>query len=144
MSMSRWLWGLLITLGIGAGAIATPALADNPAATIPPGTVITMQNWQQYKQFFTEGVQGFFEGKWFWKMPSDLEIHVAATHVYPLPKPFIEANEKYGGQARLVKQSDGRWKLENYVAGFPFPDPSGPNKALEIAANVTYRIQGYM
>jgi len=44
----------------------------------------------------------------------------------------------------LVKQSDGRYKLDNYVAGYPFPNPSGPDKGTEIAANITYRLQGYL
>jgi hypothetical protein len=44
----------------------------------------------------------------------------------------------------LTKQPDGRYKLENYVAGLPFPNPSGPDKGTEIAANITYRMQGYL
>ncbi|MGH7932416.1 MAG: DUF1329 domain-containing protein, partial [Candidatus Binataceae bacterium] len=116
------------------------ALADcNPA----PGTVITKQNWSQYKDCFSDGVNYLWAGTGFWKMPDDAEIHVAAGKQYTLPKAFMEANERYGGQARLTKQADGRYRLENYVAGFPFPNPSGPQKALEIAANVTYRMQGY-
>ena len=43
-----------------------------------------------------------------------------------------------------MKQADGRYKLENYIAGNPFPNPSGPDKGTEIAANVTYRLQGYL
>jgi hypothetical protein len=61
-----------------------------------------------------------------------------------LPKPYVEATEKYGGQARLTLQADGRYRLENYIAGVPFPNPSGPNKGTAIAANVTYRMQGYL
>jgi len=124
--------------------MSVPVGIAHAQSTIPPGTVITKQNWRQYKDFFSEGVQTFWEGNGFWKMPDDVEIHVVRTRVYPLPKPFVEANEKYGGQTRLLTQADGRWRLENYVAGFPFPNPSGPNKALEIAADVTYRVQGYV
>jgi hypothetical protein len=141
MRISRWLVTLLLALGFGASAAAAPALADcNPK----PGTVISMSNWQQYKDCFSDGVQTFWQGSGFWKMPQDVELHVVAPHVWTLPKPYIEANEKYGGQARLVKQADGRYKLENYVGGFPFPNPSGPEKGTEIAANVTYRMQGYI
>ena len=32
---------------------------------IPAGTKITMQNWQQYKQFMPEGMVALFEGKYF-------------------------------------------------------------------------------
>jgi hypothetical protein len=77
-------------------------------------------------------------------MPDDVEIHVGQQHSWTLPKPFIEASEKYGGQTRLVKQPDGRYRLDNYVAGYPFPKPDGPDKGTEIAANITYRFQGYL
>ena len=43
-------------------------LAQETAAeqtAIPPGTKITMQNWQQYKQFMPEGMVALFEGKYF-------------------------------------------------------------------------------
>ncbi|MGH8012534.1 MAG: DUF1329 domain-containing protein [Candidatus Binataceae bacterium] len=139
MDVSRGLRIILIALCLAMLPGAAAMAECNPK----PGTVITKQNWQQYKDCFSDGVNYFWEGAGFWKMPDDVEIHVGAPHQFILPKPFVEANEKYGGQARLVKQPDGRYKLENYVAGFPFPTPSGPQKGLEIAANVTYRMQGY-
>jgi hypothetical protein len=40
-------------------------------------------------------------------MPDDIEIQVVPTKVYPLPKAFVDANEKYEGRTRLVKQADG-------------------------------------
>jgi Protein of unknown function (DUF1329) len=113
------------------------------ACSVTPGTVITTRNWTTYQDCFSVGEQYFWKGTGFWKMPDDVEIHVGKQHTWSLPKPYIEANEKYGGQARLVKQADGRYRLENYIAGFPFPAPSGPDKAAEIAANVTYRFAGY-
>jgi hypothetical protein len=133
---------LVVAMGIVAGlACGTPmVLAD---CTVTPGTVITNQNWSTYKDCFSEGVQYFWQGAGFWKMPDDVEIHVGAPHTWNLPKPYVEANEKYGGQARLEKQADGRYRLVNYIGGFPFPDPSGPEKGTEIAANVTYRFGGY-
>jgi hypothetical protein len=109
-----------------------------------PGTVITMANWQQYKDCFSDGVQAFFSGGEFWKMPDDVEIHVGPQHQWSLPKPYVEATEKYGSQTRLIKEADGRYRLDNYVAGTPFPNPSGPEKGTEIMANVTYRMQGQM
>jgi len=145
MRMSRSLGTLLIALCVGAVAPSATALAQGgEAQTIPPGTVITKQNWRQYQQFFSDGEKYFWEGQGFWKMPDDVEIHVGQPHHFTLPPPFVEANEKYGGQTRLVKMPDGRFKLENYVAGFPFPNPSGPDIGTEIAANVTYRLQGEM
>src|SRR6266436_116969 len=131
----------LVAISLGFTASVPPVFAD---CNVSPGTVITKANWQQYKDCFSDGVQAFWRGTYFWKMPDDVEIRVGTQHTWTLPKPFIEASEKYGGQTRLVKQPDGRYKLENYVAGYPFPNPSGPDKGTEIAANITYRLQGYL
>lgn len=121
--------------------IPLQALAD---CTPDPGTVIQQSNWQKYKDCFSDGEQYFWQGSGFWKMPDDAEVRVGQPHHWQLPKPYVEATEKYGGQARLALQSDGRYRLENYIAGVPFPNPSGANKGTEIAANVTYRMQGYL
>jgi uncharacterized protein DUF1329 len=131
--------GLLLVICFGFLAPAL-ALAD---CDVKPGTVITKQNWMQYKDCFTYGEQRLWQGDMFWKMPDDVEIHVGQEHQWTLPKPYVEATEKYGGQTRLVKASDGRYRLENYVAGLPFPNPSEPDKGTKIAANVTYKMQGY-
>ncbi len=137
IGQKRW-----VTLfGVGFMILALPllALAD---CNVTPGTVITKQNWTQYKDCFSEGVQHFWQGDLFWKMPDDVQIKVGPQHNFTLPKPYVEATEKYGGQTRLVKQPDGRYRLENYVAGLPFPNPSGPDKGTEIMANDTYKMQG--
>jgi hypothetical protein len=131
--------GLLLVICLGFLAPAL-ALAD---CDVKPGTVITKQNWTQYKDCFSFGEQRLWQGDMFWKMPEDAEIHVGAPHQWSLPKPYVEATEKYGGQTRLVKQPGGLYKLENYVAGLPFPNPSEPDKGTKIAANVTYKMQGY-
>ena len=128
---------LAICLGILAPAVA---LAD---CNVKPGTVINKQNWMQYKDCFTYGEQRLWQGDMFWKMPEDAEIHVGKQHSWTLPKPYVEATEKYGAQTRLAKQPNGLYKLENYVAGLPFPNPSEPDKGTKIAANVTYKMQGY-
>lgn len=140
MAISRSRLVLLVAVLLGLAAAPVSALAD---CKVTPGTVITKANWMQYKDCFTNGEQAFWQGTYFWKMPDDVEIHVGKQHSWTLPKPFVEATEKYGGQTRLEKQPDGRYRLANYVAGTPFPNPSGPLKGTEIMANVTYRMQGY-
>jgi hypothetical protein len=109
--------------------------------TIPPGTKITMQNWQQYKQFMPVGMIAFFEGKYYWKMPSDIEIDVAPTINHNLPKAFVETTEKYASQTRVVHRSDGRMDIANYVAGWPFPlTPSlkDPDAGYKILADIWF------
>src|SRR5262249_22123977 len=84
------------------------------------------------------------EGKWFWKMPDDVQINVGPTTIHPLPTPFVEATERYGEQTELVKQADGRWRVKNYVAGIPFATPSDPDMGVKILTNVYYRIQPHL
>ena len=128
-------------------AEASPSEAsaiEAPTPSVPPGITITKSNWTQYKQFFTTGEIGLWEGSWFWKMPDDVQINVGPTQVYPLPEPFIELSEKYGDQTRLVRLPDGRWRLKNYVAGMPFPIPREPNLGLKVLANLNYRITPHL
>jgi hypothetical protein len=136
-----WRWVLIGLAGLAFGAIPGRARAD---CNVTPGTVITHANWQQYKDCFSDGEQVLWNGTEFWKMPDDVEIHVGAQHHWELPKPYIEATEKYGSQTQLAKQPDGTFKLQDYIAGTPFPNPSGPAKGTQIMADVTYRMQGYM
>ena len=79
-----------------------------------------------------------------WKMPPDVEMDVGPTTIHPLPKPFWDAVEKYSAQTQFIKLPNGAYKLENYVAGVPFPHPSGPDKGTEIAADVTFRPGGHL
>src|SRR5665213_2921380 len=57
---------------------ASPAAVADAASDsgIPVGTVITMQNWQQYKQYMSDGVADLFAGKYYWKMPADVSMEV--------------------------------------------------------------------
>jgi len=54
--------------------LASPENTGDSQPGIPPGTKITRQNWQQYKQFMPDGMVALFEGNYFWKMPADLEM----------------------------------------------------------------------
>jgi hypothetical protein len=111
----------------------------DPSATIPPGTRITPDNWQKYRQFMSDGVQALFEGKYFWKMPPDAEMIVGPTEINPPPKTFMEATEKYSGQVKMVELPDGGLTIEGYQGGFPFPNPSDPHQGWKILANLWYR-----
>ena len=110
-----------------------------PATSIPLGTAITSQNWQQYRQFMSDGVQGLFEGKYFWKMPADAQIVVGSTILNPLPRNYLAATESYASGVKLRELADGGLTLDGYRGGTPFPDPSEPHKGWKILANVVYR-----
>jgi hypothetical protein len=137
-------FGLLGTAPRALAQVYDRALYTKPAqCNVSPGTIITKQNWMQYKDCFSVGVQHLWQGDIAFKMPDDVQIHVGPQHNWTLPKPYVEATEKYGSQTRLVKLPDGHYKIENYVAGSPFPNPAEPEKGTKIAANVTYKMQGY-
>jgi hypothetical protein len=140
-------WGLAIVFALSICPLNTfaqqnsntePAVHADKAA-IPPGTTITMSNWRQYQQYMPDGMVKLFEGTYYWKMPQDVQIEVGPTTVYPLPKNYQAATEKYSSQVQIVELPDGGLSLKNYAGGQPFPNPSGPHKGWEILANMWYR-----
>ncbi|HEV3110448.1 MAG TPA: DUF1329 domain-containing protein [Candidatus Binataceae bacterium] len=111
--------------------------ADSPD-TIPPGTKINMQNWQNYKKFMPVGLWVMWGGSQFYKLPPETELQVVANQSIPLPKKYLQDTEKYASQVSLVPNSFGGLSPKGYVAGLPFPNPSGPNTGMEIVYNEYY------
>ncbi len=118
-----------------AGRAAQQASAAAAAAAIPAGTKITMANWQQFKQYMPDGMIALFEGTYFWKMPPDVEMDVGPTRVFPAPRGYVEATEKYGKQTQVVVLPNGHYDIKNYVAGEPFANPTDPDKGWKILAD---------
>ena len=134
------LW-LIFSLSFGANRVAAEVQASKDGAladTIPPGTVITTANWREYRAFMPDGMAALFEGKYFWKMPSDVRIEIGPTVIRPLPRNYLAATEKYA-QVQVVELPGGGLTLENYHGGIPFPHPSEPHKGWKTLANVWYR-----
>ena len=107
---------------------AYTALADADSSdTIPVGTQITLQNWQQYKKFMPVGVQAMFSQKYPWRIGPGPEfaMQVGPTIHVPMAKGCEEDTEKYAGQTKLRKVDSGGYTVDGYVAGVPFPKPSG-------------------
>ena len=124
---------------LGLCLIATSALA---ADTIPAGTKITPNNWQQYKDFMPQGLQMILGGSTVWKVPAGAVMEVGPTVDYPLPRSWYDATEKYKFQTRLKKLDSGGYTIEHYMAGTPFPDYSEPDKAYKILYNLYYHYSG--
>lgn len=131
--------GLAALLLCAFGGIAWAGPEDAAGGTIAPGTKITMQNWRQYAAFMPSGMQALFEGKYYWKMPADVELVVGPTLTHPLPPSYLQATERYASQVRLVSSPDGGLALRDYVAGMPFPNPEEPHKGWKILANLWFR-----
>jgi len=110
----------------------SPAWAASSEEAIAPGTVINMQNWQQYQQFFPPGMQAMFKGTYFWKFPPDFQMVIGPHHTLPPPKSFQDYTEKYSSQVKIVDLPDGRHTMTGYVSGWPFPNPQEPRKGLKL------------
>jgi hypothetical protein len=107
--------------------------------SIPAGTVITTQNWQSYKQYMPEGMRALFEGRFAWKIPSDVQMEIGPTIARALPSTYREATEKYASQVKLIELPGGGLTLSGYRGGMPFPEPADPHKGWKILANLWYR-----
>jgi len=143
------LCALLLVLGLAAAAQAQikwdPANYDAMASadssdTIAPGTRITLQNWQQYKKFMPVGVQAMFSGAYPFRITGEpgFTIEVGPTVSIPLAKRLKEDTEKYAGQTKLVKTASGGYTVEGYVAGVPFPKPSGELAGQQVLYNAFF------
>jgi len=121
----------------GAQGSAPPGNSSTGSGAV--GATITMQNWRDYQNYMPDGMAALFEGKYFWKMPSDVEIQVGPTIINPLPKNYVEATEKYASQVKLVELPNGGLTLSGYTGGAPFPNPKEPHQGWKILANLWFR-----
>jgi hypothetical protein len=110
--------------------------ADSPD-TIPVGTKITLQNWQQYKKFMPLGMQAAFSGQYPFHIGPEpvYTMEVGPTHDFPPPGNLAQNTEKYSGQVKLEKLPSGQWMIRGYVAGVPFPNPQEPNRGVKLMYN---------
>jgi hypothetical protein len=145
--------GVLLLAGLSGIAAAQFNYSDKayeslagPNESIPQGTKITTQNWQQYRRFLPIGLQALYSGQYFWKIGSDPDyaITVGPTIPIALPQQYRKDTEKYSGQVKLRQLGNGGYTIDGYVAGVPFPDPSGPNKGEEIGYNIRERYHPFL
>lgn len=104
---------------------ALTALAD-----VQPGDVITKENVGKAADLIGPGVR--------WCVEHGMKLHIVAPRRVEWPRRYREATEKYSAQVRL---SPDRNRLENYVAGMPFPniDVNDPDAAIKIMWNYQYK-----
>ena len=89
---------VLLTLAATLGMQSVALAAEGP---IPSGTVITLKNWQQYKQFMPDGLQALFAGTHFWKLPPDFQMVIGPTSFYPLPEAFLLQRGGFAAALRM-------------------------------------------
>src|ERR1700730_4523200 len=112
--------------------------------TIASEVKITAANWENFRQFMSEGMVALFQGSHFWRVPQELEIEMGPTIPIPLPAKYLDDTEKFADRVRLIKLPTGGYVPEGYVAGLPFPHPLAGDPALigeRIFWNSYYRYQ---
>jgi hypothetical protein len=115
------------------------ALADAASAeTIPPGTRITLRNWQQYRKFMPVAFVAAYSQRYGFKLGDDprYTINVGPAIAVPMFKQLRDNTEKFAGQTRLRQAASGGYTIEGYAAGVPFPKPSGPLIAYQVLYDV--------
>src|ERR1700733_5160403 len=142
--MKKLMIGFLSVL-VFSFAGATLALADSgevPMEQPPPlpeGTVITTQNWQQYKDYMPLWMEVLFSGQYAIKLSPDQQVVVRPPTLKPFPKEYAKNTEKYSGQVGLKVLPDSGTVIQNYTAGLPFPHPTNPNIADKLLWDLWYR-----
>jgi hypothetical protein len=98
-------------------------------ADVSPGDKINASNVDKAKDFLSPGM--------IWCVKRGFPITVVEPKRVEWPKAYKEATEKYAQQVKL--SADGL-KVENYVAGQPFPqlDPKDPQYAVKVMWNYEY------
>src|ERR1700680_4173740 len=143
-TMRRLLIGFLLVLAVSFTGAAL-ALADSgevPLEQQPPlpvGTVITTQNWQQYKDYMPIWMQILFSGQYAFQLSPNQQVVVGPPTKKSVPKEYAKDTEKYSGQVGLKVLPDGGTVIQNYTAGQPFPHPTNPNIADKILWDIWYR-----
>jgi hypothetical protein len=137
--------GLRAVLMVAATILGLSAASQSATNdSISPGTKITTQNWQRYKQFMSEGMIALFEGNHFWRMPDDVAIEVGPTRSIPPPAKYLQDTKRNSANVTLLRLSTGGYVPVGYTAGMPFPYPFKGDPALtgeRIFWNSYYRYQ---
>jgi len=110
--------------------VALALAARVAAADIAPGDVISKKNADKVKDLVGPGIM--------WCIEHGMTMNIVAPKKVEWPSAYRQATEQNSGQVRL---SADHTKLENYVAGMPFPniDPNDPDAAMKIMWNYQYK-----
>jgi hypothetical protein len=139
----RMLSGSLIAAIMAVILVLSTSVVRAEESAVPPGTVITSQNWQQYKQYMPKGMAAMFAGTVYWKFPQDIQFEVGPTVHYAPPKPYLDNTEKYSRQVNIINLPNGGHSITGYVAGLPFPNPTEPLKGWKLLVDNWYTYVPY-
>jgi hypothetical protein len=121
LRLRRALAATVLTLGI---------LIPAARAEVKVGDKFNKDNVDQLKDYISPGME--------WCIRHGFPITIGETKKIEWPKAYKEATEKYASQVKLTP--DGL-RVQNYVAGLPFPniDPMDPLVAMKIMWNWDYK-----
>ncbi len=108
-------------------AFASAAHAEEPV----PGTVVSRDNSASVAEVLGPSIQ--------WSIARGLRMQVIAPEPIPMEPARLEATQKYSPQCTL---SSSKNKVDNYVAGLPFPlvAQNDPDVAIKLMFNFENRI----
>jgi Protein of unknown function (DUF1329) len=152
---SKWIEGkaaaapfvLALIAALAFLSLAGPSYAQGAAAqeaSIPVGTVITMKNWQNYKQFMSVAMQKMFEKTSGITMPAEAEMVIGPSNPVPEPKQYMADTEHYAGTVTLRQLPSGGFVPQNYVAGYPFPNAADPDKGIKMLYDMFYNYKPWL
>ncbi len=109
------------------------------AAELPEGTVLSAKNLDQVMDDTFEGIKirDLLTDKFvMWIKDYALEMKLGHAQPLKLDPAYLEATEKYKGQAKLTSDK----KVSNYTAGIPFTDvdPADPDCGWKLAYDHFY------
>src|ERR1700719_5102420 len=128
-----------LAFALGVSTARSDEMPLEKQAPLPVGTVITTQNWEQYKDYMPGWMQIVFSGQYFYKLAPDQQIVVGPTIPKTLPKAYVANTEKYSGQVSLKELPEGATLIQHYTAGVPFPHPAEPDLGGQLLWNLCYR-----
>jgi hypothetical protein len=119
--------GSLAIVAFATSGACAPARGDEPR----PGTVVSNANVEQFSAYLGPALR--------WAIDRGVELEVASARPIPLEPARLAATEKYSAQVRL---SANKLRIENFVAGLPFPvvREDDPDRALKLMFNYENRI----
>jgi len=123
-----------LSLSLLVAAVAPGWAEDAPPLPLllpKPGDVVTVADLERYEHLLGPSIQ--------WALRRGLRMPIVETQPIPLEPARLRATEKYSSQVRL---SDDKLKIENFVAGLPFPGltPNDPDLAVKLMFNYENRI----
>jgi hypothetical protein len=123
-----------ICRAIALAAVTVLMLGGSAHAQVQVGETITKTTAAKVKDLVSPGVQ--------WCVEHGMPMKIVETKAIPWKRVYKEATEKYSGQVKIG--ADGI-KLENYVAGQPFPtiDTNDKLAAIKIMQNFNFRPSNY-